>query len=136
MGKDLSVQFKDCLARNKIRKIDIDLELIDKELRVSENDLNTAKSGLTESRWKWCTIQSYYSIFQTARALIYSEGYREKSHYCLRTAVEVLFVENGKLDISYIDAFQTAKMILKTQITRKNFPRLEQGSLSILAKIF
>lgn len=31
-------------------------------------------------------------------ALVYSKGYREKSHYCLYVASRALFIEEGKLD--------------------------------------
>ncbi len=37
-------------------------------------------------------------MFHATRGLIYSKGYREKSHYCLSVALRVLFVEEGKLD--------------------------------------
>jgi uncharacterized protein (UPF0332 family) len=37
-------------------------------------------------------------MFHTARALVYSGGYREKSHYCLSVALRALFIEEGKLD--------------------------------------
>jgi uncharacterized protein (UPF0332 family) len=37
-------------------------------------------------------------MFHATRALVYSKGYREKSHYCLSVALRALFVEEGKLD--------------------------------------
>ncbi len=37
-------------------------------------------------------------MFHAARALIYSCGYREKSHYCLSIALKALFIEECKLD--------------------------------------
>ena len=37
-------------------------------------------------------------MFHATRALVYSKGNREKSHYCLSVALLALFVEEGKLD--------------------------------------
>lgn len=45
------------------------------------------KDRLTEENFKWATIQGCSSMFRSARALRYSKGYREKSHYVLLTAI-------------------------------------------------
>jgi len=37
-------------------------------------------------------------MFHATRALIYSKGYREKSHYCLAVALRALFVDEGTMD--------------------------------------
>ena len=37
-------------------------------------------------------------MFHAARAMIYSRGYREKSHFCLSIALRALFIEEGSLD--------------------------------------
>jgi uncharacterized protein (UPF0332 family) len=37
-------------------------------------------------------------MFHAARALIYSKGYREKSHYYLVVALKALFVDPGEID--------------------------------------
>jgi len=38
-------------------------------------------------------IAGYNSIFHSLRALLFSKGYKEKSHYCLMITVEELFPE-------------------------------------------
>ena len=37
-------------------------------------------------------------MFHATRALIYSKGYREKSHYCLAVALRALFVDESTMD--------------------------------------
>jgi uncharacterized protein (UPF0332 family) len=37
-------------------------------------------------------------MFHAARALVYSRGYGEKSHYCLSVALRALVIEEGRLD--------------------------------------
>lgn len=56
--------------------------------------------------FKWATIQGYYSIFHSARALLYSKGYREKSHYALLVAIKELFTQN--IVSSLIQGFEDA----------------------------
>jgi uncharacterized protein (UPF0332 family) len=90
--------FKQCLESQKIIPFEQGKKLVKKELSISESDLLDAKAGFQEKRYKWATIQAYYAMFHAARALVYSKGYREKSHYCLAVALKALFVEEGKLD--------------------------------------
>jgi len=72
--------------------------LVKKELSVAKSDLSDAKAGYENKRYKWSTIQAYYAMFHATRALIYSKGYREKSHYCLAVALRALFVDEGTMD--------------------------------------
>ena len=60
-------------------------------------------------------------MFHAARALIYSKGYREKSHYCLRVALEVLFVEPGRLDEKHVEAFQVGKVMRESADYEEEF---------------
>lgn len=94
----MNQEFKQCLESGKIVSFPKGKELVGKELSVARSDLLDAKAGYENQRYKWSTIQAYYAMFHTARALIYSRGYREKSHYCLSIALRALFIEEGKLD--------------------------------------
>ena len=94
----MNQDFKQCLENKKIIPFERGKELVKKELSISESDLLDAKAGFQEKRYKWSTIQAYYAMFHATRALVYSKGYREKSHYCLSVALRALFVEEGKLD--------------------------------------
>lgn len=94
----MNQEFKQCLENGKIVSFLKGKELVGKELAVARSDLLDAKAGYENQRYKWSTIQGYYAMFHAARALVYSRGYREKSHYCLSVALRALFVEEGKLD--------------------------------------
>lgn len=94
----MNQEFKQCLESRKIITFLKGKELSGKELSVARSDLLDAKAGYENQRYKWSTIQGYYAMFHAAKALIYSRGYREKSHYCLSVALRTLFIEEGKLD--------------------------------------
>jgi uncharacterized protein (UPF0332 family) len=93
--------FKQCLENKKILPFERGKNLVKKELSIGESDLLDAKASFQEKHYKWSTIQAYYAMFHATRALVYSKGYREKSHYCLSVALRSLFVEEGKLDAQY-----------------------------------
>jgi len=104
-------EFKKCLERDKIVKLEKAETLVPKELELAESDLSFSKDSLLSDNYKWSTIQSYYSMFHTARALLYVQGYREKSHFCLIEAIRSLYVEKGILSFEFLEALQLGKSL-------------------------
>ena len=102
------LEFQRCLDKRWLIRMPEARYLVTKELDVSQNDLVEARSSLDRESYKWSTIQSYYAMFHTARALLYSRGYREKSHYCLSVALRYLFVARGQMDVNLIDELDDA----------------------------
>jgi len=94
----MNQEFKQCIENKKIIPFATGKKLVNKEIAVAQSDLSEAKAGYENAHYKWSTVQAYYSMFHTARALIYSKDYREKSHYCLVVALRALFVDEGKMD--------------------------------------
>jgi uncharacterized protein (UPF0332 family) len=57
---------------------------------------------------KWVIIQAYYAQFHALRALVFRKGYREKSHSCLKYAVEALLVDSALIEGSILEDFTWA----------------------------
>lgn len=104
-------KFQKCLERKKIIPFSPGPRLAGKETKLASFDLSRSKTSFQQEDYKWATIQSYYSMFHSARALLYVKSYREKSHQCLIEAVRVFYLEEGFLDYSIIEAFQKAKIM-------------------------
>ena len=104
-------QFEKCIDKGKIVKIEIAPDLISKEMDEARNDLDSCERSMQENNFKWAIIQAYYSMFHSFRALIFSKGYREKSHICIKYAIEALFVEIGTLDNQLLQDFSYAMKI-------------------------
>ena len=84
-------QFKRYIEEGRLTRIEIDRKLILKEVEGATSDLEEAKDSLRRKNFKWATVQGYYLMFHSARALLYSKGFREKSHYALLVALRELF---------------------------------------------
>jgi len=97
----MSQAFKEALEKKRIFHFSKAKVLVDKELKVALDDLAEAKDRFKHERYKYATINAYYAIFHAARALLFSKGYRERSHYALYIAIESLFVETGVLEKHY-----------------------------------
>jgi len=104
----MNPHFQECLKKRRIIEFPKGKKLVQKELKSAEEDIKDAKFGLSAGRFKWPTIQGYYAMCHAARALLFSRGYREKSHYCLYIALKELFVNSGLLSIDFAEAFYHA----------------------------
>lgn len=103
--------FEDCFKKGKIKEFSRGKALVKKELESAEFDFKVAKESFRNKNYKWATIQTYYSMFHSARALLYNKNYREKSHYCLIEAIRTLYVEKGFIGHWLIETLQKAKTL-------------------------
>lgn len=104
-------EIEKCIERGKIVKLEDAKTLIPKELEIALEDLTSSKNSFLNSNYKWSTVQSYYSMFHTARALLYNKDYREKSHYCLIEAIRIFYIEEGLLSFEFIEALQLGRTL-------------------------
>jgi len=105
----MTLEYDSCLKRGKIKLFSRGKALASKELKTAKADLERARKTYKEGDYKWATIQVYYSMFHSARALLYKQNLREHSHYCLLQAMRSLYVDTKKLPGRHIEMFQKAK---------------------------
>lgn len=101
-------EFEKCLKNKKIFLSPGIQTEVNLEIKAAKNDLKDAKALFRQKRFKYATVAGYYSLFHSARALLYSRGYREKSHHCLQIAIEELFVKENLIDPDYLKFFEDA----------------------------
>lgn len=102
----MNQDFKNCLDKKRLYRSDNAKALATKEHKSAINDLGDAKFSLSKGRYKWATIQAYYAMFHAARALLYSRGYRERSHRCVVIGIEHLFGSEKLIDLKWIRALK------------------------------
>ena len=127
-GEGVNIEFGKLLKSMKILKIQPDEKLVSKELDAAHADFDEAKISFERKKFKWATIQGYYSIFHSARALAFSKGYREKTHYALLVILqEILYKELGN---SFIRLFEDSMHIREDADYESEFS--EKTALSII----
>lgn len=94
----MKITFKDCLEKKRIFHFEPARHLVDLEIEDANSDFLSAREELAKNGFKWATIKGYYAMYHSARALLYSQGYRERGHYCLYLAIKEFFVKEEKLD--------------------------------------
>ncbi|OGS35245.1 MAG: hypothetical protein A2474_08115 [Elusimicrobia bacterium RIFOXYC2_FULL_34_12] len=126
----MNLEFQKALERKRILPFSNGKKLVEKEIKQAEDDLIEAKDRIKNEKFKYATINAYYSMFHTARGLIYSKGYREKSHYYLLVAIQTLFVENGLLEEELVKDFHTAMVLREDADYHGNFSK--EGADSVI----
>jgi uncharacterized protein (UPF0332 family) len=105
----------DCKREHLLKPSPPNKDEIDKELSESAIDLEKSKISLDRADYKWAVNQAYYSMFCAARAVLFSRGYKEKSHTCLSLFLASL-ADHGQLETSYVNDFKGA-MFLREKAT-------------------
>lgn len=104
MGSRVSPELARLVNERKIMKAQISEDIVLKEIEAAQTDLQDAQDSLQMNKFKWATIQSYYSMFHSVRALLFNKGYREKSHYALLLAIKELYSKT--IEPSLISRFE------------------------------
>ena len=114
----------EAIEKRRIIPFSNGLKLVDKELAAAKEDLQDAKDLFSRKRYKSATTLSYYSIFHTARALIYKKKYREKSHIQLAFAIKAFYIDKELLPLEYYENFIHALELREMADYKSKFSKL------------
>jgi len=82
-------------------------DLAEKEFGEADYDIDHARSALEEKDYKWAIVKAYYSVFHSAKGVMFLMGYREKSHFAVGEFLDILS-KDGKLENKYPTDFRAA----------------------------
>lgn len=99
-------RFERCIKEGKLYLQKIQPDLVKKEIESAEEDMKAAENSLEQNMFKWATVQAYYTIFHSAKALVLNKGYVEKSHSCLFIALKTMYVDTGILEKTHLNRFR------------------------------
>jgi len=130
------MSFDEGLRRGRIKEFSQGKALVQKEIKTAEKDLADGKEGFFREKYKWATIQNYYAMFHSARALLYQKNYREKSHYFLIFALKHLYVDSGKMPAYFVEALQKGKALREDADYYDDWSELGSSEMLKLAEEF
>jgi len=94
--------WKECFARGLLREVTPSADKGRMSLGKARNVLDEAKTNLKSRAYDSCVHSSYLAMFHAARAILFRDGVREKSHFCVARYLE-RYVEEGDLDRKWVD---------------------------------
>ncbi len=76
------MKLRDCYKKGLLKRVPKNNDIIKKTIEMAESDLSEAVSTYTSGSYVWASVQAYTSMLNLARAVLFSDGIKEKSHYC------------------------------------------------------
>lgn len=132
----MTSDFEDCLRGRRISRFSRGVELKEKEIKTAEKDLSAADKSFSQKEYKWATIQAYYSMFHSARSLLYAKNYAERSHFCLIAAIRALYVDEKLLSYDLLESLILAKRLREDADYSDDWSKESAGSIIESARNF
>lgn len=99
-----------CIGKGLIKKSPPSKEQALLSVQKAGEVLEDAKANLEEERHNAATMLAYVSMLNAARAVLFRDGYREKSHYCISRYLEAKYGKAlGKEMIGLLDAYRETR---------------------------
>ncbi len=94
-------RFADCLEKRLLRKDKPDKQKGLIALEIAEQRLMDAEISMDSEIYSATILLSYASMFHASRALLFRDGYTEKSHYCLIEFVKEKYIQKGLINSKF-----------------------------------
>lgn len=96
-------RYEDCLEKGLLRKIPPSKENAGRSLKKADKWLEEAAEAFKSDIFNSSVLASYMTMFHAARAILFLDGFREKSHACVARYLEERYVKTGKLEKNWIE---------------------------------
>jgi len=105
-------ELSDCFERRLLTNTGPSTGLARKSLKQAEIFLVDAVDLINMDKSRMGTIALYNAFFHTSRALLFRDGIKERSHFCIARYVEEKYVRKGLLKadfLGHLDALRDAR---------------------------
>ena len=96
-------QYDDCIKENLLRIIPPSKQKAEESIKTAKKWLEEAEKGLENEAFNSSVMASYLAMFHAARSILFFDGYREKSHYCIARYLEENYTNKKLLEKSWIE---------------------------------
>lgn len=105
------MSYDECVKKGLLREITKDRSLVLQTIAMADEDLSEGENSIKNGRYVWGLVQLYTSMLNYARALLFSDGIREKSHYCTVEYLRVKYQDQLGMSISSLDTMRRERHI-------------------------
>jgi uncharacterized protein (UPF0332 family) len=104
------MNLEECLEKRLLRNAPPDRLKSEKAIEMAQRAIIQAEKLLEHGFYEQAILYSYTAMFQGARALLFKDGFIEKSHYCVVEYLKRHYVQSGKLDQRHIHWLDTYRI--------------------------
>lgn len=95
--------FDDCIKEKLLRNIPPSKEKAEGSIKAANKWLEEADKDFNGEAFNSSVMASYLAMFHSARAILFFDGFREKSHYCLARYLEEKYVKKNLVENKWIE---------------------------------
>lgn len=106
-------ELENCFNRRLLRNVEPSNEKSKLSIKQAKEWLNESEKNLENDAYKSAHISTYLALFHSARAILFRDGIREKSHYCIGIYLEK-YVNSGDLEEEYVMLFDRMRSARNT----------------------
>jgi len=101
----------ECFRKGMLKRIKPDKNEINNSLDLSRHFLSRATGSMKQKYFDVAFLMAYNSMFQSCRALLFSAGVKERSHYCMIEFVKKEFADDEKISslAKALDSYRLAR---------------------------
>jgi len=99
------IEYNECLKKGFLRRIIPSLKKAKSGIEKANKFLNQAKRALDIQAYDACLLTCYQAVFLSAKAILFKDGFREKSHACVARYLEENYVRMGHLERKWVELF-------------------------------
>ncbi len=77
------MKLAECFQKGLLKRASPDMGNADRSLKLSMNNIEDAVENLSIHRYRVVAILSYTAMFHAARAILFRDGIKERSHECI-----------------------------------------------------
>lgn len=99
----MQFRFKDCIEKGLLKKLPASEDNAVRSIKKAESWLKEAEKSFQGEAYDSSVLSSYLAMFHSARALLFLDGYREKSHACVARYLEEHYVRKRKLEKKWVE---------------------------------
>ena len=117
---------EDCFRKGLLRRVEPSLTKSKDSITEAREWLSEAMKNKASEAYKSAISSLYLAIFHSARAVLFRDGVREKSHYCVGVYLEK-YVDEGVLEEDWVLIFDRIRSIRHTdQYSFQTHPSKEE----------
>ena len=134
----LKFDFNECLKQGLLRRIPRSKQKAENSVETAYKWLDEAEKNFASSAFNSCLLSCYLAMFHSARAILYKDGFREKSHACIARYLEGIYVKKGLLEQRFVDLLDHHRELRHQDQYGVNFFAIKEDCEQALesAKIF
>jgi uncharacterized protein (UPF0332 family) len=113
--------YNECLEKGLIKKTAPSKDKAKQSLVAAGKWLEEAKLNASGRALRSSLLSAYLAIFHAARAILFYDGYREKSHACIALYLQANYVKKGLLEPKWVEMLDHLREIRHTDQYSFNF---------------